>query len=955
MKRAPPESTVMSTSCSSAKHPKLDVSCNTTVNIDDITIAQDSVIIPRSYQTELVEQAKNENLIVCLPTGSGKTYIAVMLIKELAQETRKSIHDGGKRTVFLVKTVVLVQQQSDYIRIHTDLTVGTYYGDLGVDSWSKEKWINEFENHQVLVFTAQVFLNLIEHNYFPLYNVNLLIFDECQHSTGESCYPALMRRYNECHDPPRILGLTASISAKKITPYQLSNAVQQIEQTYKARVASGTNREESNRHGTSVQFEPIRCLTYQDQLENDQESIKIPFETIQSIVDDLKPYLSKQKAERGNIEQDLVEFMLMTDYLDENFLEYNARSVDYTMFLQSEYVNLPRLKHYLENLLHTGYELGIYGLFLAAKALQKTLKSSRARELITDERGKELFDSSVRRIDCLTDDILRNLIHINQNNDEILFSSKVLNLFHRIKQDIDKDSLGQKSSVGSTAMTAKYKRQTIKEFRSGEINVLVATAVVEEGLDIPKCNLVFRFNRPPNFSSYMQSKGRARAKQNASYVILIDGLDGKSVSNDMITYQSYEQIEKMLQEEFSIDNDDDFDTADLNQLEPYRTENGAVISAVRAAQIIYQYCAIIGNGQLCPPRILYHKTSQSTFISVLSMPANCPVSEDVKVKQFERQINTFPRQSNDSSDTWHLYRINIRKEKDKLGFIVPSKLVDIPRFSLYDAGDEILTVDITYVKTIEYQKYKIELESFCKYLFEHVFDGIIKGSQSILKFNTEQSSFKLFPCLLKNCNEINVERMLSICNRLNKPIKHYSQLSDNELYVAWYLSHKPFYIVMPACGLHRKILHNSTDLFGHISSYAGDEDVFPKDQSVDQYLSKDLDQWADSTAPKALADVFEALVGAIFLDSGNSLDVVWRVVEPLLGKYLDQSINHPNLNPIRSFTETGGKIVHESIDKSDDRPIAICIVRTANGVLVKGCGFNAKIAKMNACRQALKK
>ncbi|CAF3736044.1 unnamed protein product [Rotaria sordida] len=397
MKRAPPESTVMSTSCSSAKHPKLDVSCNTTVNIDDITIAQDSVIIPRSYQTELVEQAKNENLIVCLPTGSGKTYIAVMLIKELAQETRKSIHDGGKRTVFLVKTVVLVQQQSDYIRIHTDLTVGTYYGDLGVDSWSKEKWINEFENHQVLVFTAQVFLNLIEHNYFR-----------------------------------------------------------------------------------------------------------------------------------------------------------------------------------------------------------------------------------------------------------------------------------QKSSVGSTAMTAKYKRQTIKEFRSGEINVLVATAVVEEGLDIPKCNLVFRFNRPPNFSSYMQSKGRARAKQNASYVILIDGLDGKSVSNDMITYQSYEQIEKMLQEEFSIDNDDDFDTADLNQLEPYRTENGAVISAVRAAQIIYQYCAIIGNGQLCPPRILYHKTSQSTFISVLSMPANCPVSEDVKV----------------------------------------------------------------------------------------------------------------------------------------------------------------------TCGLHRKILHNSTDLFGHISSYAGDEDVFPKDQSVDQYLSK---------------------------------------------------------------------------------------------------------------------
>ena len=51
-----------------------------------------------------MEQAKNENLVVCLPTGSGKTYIAVMLIKEMAHAVRSRIDDGGKRTVFLVKT-----------------------------------------------------------------------------------------------------------------------------------------------------------------------------------------------------------------------------------------------------------------------------------------------------------------------------------------------------------------------------------------------------------------------------------------------------------------------------------------------------------------------------------------------------------------------------------------------------------------------------------------------------------------------------------------------------------------------------------------------------------------------------------------------------------------------------------------------------------------------------------
>ena len=67
-------------------------------------------------------------------------------------------------SVFL--KVQLVQQQSDYIRTHTDLSVGCYHGELGVDFWSKEKWDSEFEKYQVLVLTAQVFLNVLDHNFF---------------------------------------------------------------------------------------------------------------------------------------------------------------------------------------------------------------------------------------------------------------------------------------------------------------------------------------------------------------------------------------------------------------------------------------------------------------------------------------------------------------------------------------------------------------------------------------------------------------------------------------------------------------------------------------------------------------------------------------------------------------------------------------------------------------------
>jgi len=61
-------------------------------------------ILARPYQVELLERAKERNTIVCLGTGTGKTFISVMLIKELAHEVRETYKKGGKRTFFLVNT-----------------------------------------------------------------------------------------------------------------------------------------------------------------------------------------------------------------------------------------------------------------------------------------------------------------------------------------------------------------------------------------------------------------------------------------------------------------------------------------------------------------------------------------------------------------------------------------------------------------------------------------------------------------------------------------------------------------------------------------------------------------------------------------------------------------------------------------------------------------------------------
>ena len=56
----------------------------------------------RPYQEELLEKAKEKNIIVYLRTVSGKTYIAVMLIKHM--------RGMSKKVVFLVNNVALLEQ-----------------------------------------------------------------------------------------------------------------------------------------------------------------------------------------------------------------------------------------------------------------------------------------------------------------------------------------------------------------------------------------------------------------------------------------------------------------------------------------------------------------------------------------------------------------------------------------------------------------------------------------------------------------------------------------------------------------------------------------------------------------------------------------------------------------------------------------------------------------------------
>uniref|UniRef100_A0A1I8AZJ0 ResIII domain-containing protein n=1 Tax=Meloidogyne hapla TaxID=6305 RepID=A0A1I8AZJ0_MELHA len=96
-------------------------------------------IPPRDYQVELLDRAKIQNTIISLGTGAGKTFVAVLLIKEYAQ---RLLHRNEK-AAFLVNTgyfltflifnnhvnlVELVAQQAEHIEFHSSLSVARISG-----------------------------------------------------------------------------------------------------------------------------------------------------------------------------------------------------------------------------------------------------------------------------------------------------------------------------------------------------------------------------------------------------------------------------------------------------------------------------------------------------------------------------------------------------------------------------------------------------------------------------------------------------------------------------------------------------------------------------------------------------------------------------------------------------------------------------------------------------------
>ena len=459
--------------------------------------------------------------------------------------------NGTENILASLSTVPLVKQQSEYIRNHTHLEVGQYIGDMGVDSWSRPKWLQEFDEHHVLVMTRAIFKDLLIRGFVHLRKVNLIIFDECHHAVKNDDYVQIMKVFDSCREDetPRILGLTASLIPSKCKPGDLEKKILRLEETLRCRSQTAKDMDEVARYATNPEEKVLHYTSSGDDREL-REILEGPLNFLNSFKKEQKSSTRYYECVKSYLDDSLHILENLGVWCAHGFAQDALKEIE-GVVAEAEHVE----GRWERSLLC----LGRTHLKIFVEKADKRLKSNdRVKVTLTPKVQsllRHLGDSGISTGEVMieprptvdrTHARRKSVAHLLgivfvQRRTTAEFLAKLLK--HKSREDSDLRYIKCEYIVGP--MSVKKQNEILEKFRKEKINLLVSTSVVEEGVDVPKCNLVVRFDFPPTLQSYIQSKGRARAKE-STFLILIERENEARVCSQLRDYRLLEEELKCL-------------------------------------------------------------------------------------------------------------------------------------------------------------------------------------------------------------------------------------------------------------------------------------------------------------------------------------------------------------------------------------------------------------------------
>ncbi|XP_047256670.1 endoribonuclease Dicer homolog 2-like [Capsicum annuum] len=596
-------------------------------------LAADPLPFARSYQLEALETAIKQNTIVYLETGSGKTLIAIMLLRSYAYLLRKP---SPYIAVFLVPTVVLVTQQGDALKMHTDLKVGTYWGEMGVDFWDASTWKHEVDKHEVLVMTPAILLSALRHRFLQLNMIKVMIFDECHNARGRHPYASIMSEFyhrqltRDSAQLPRIFGMTASPIKSKgsSTADNYWKQISDLENLMNSKVYTCLSESVLAEY---IPFSNTKLEMY--------EHVDIPCTLSLSLAHDLEMLKGKHECSisKSNMSDNSAgSARKRLSKLHSAFLFCLTEMGVWLAFKAAEFLSHEETSFFSWGVLDVCCQTIVRNFSLgASKIFSARLPSGPHWSIGGDIQANTEAGYLSSKVNCLLELLLkyrhlkdlRCIIFVERIITAIVLRSLLNELLPELCGWRTEYTAGHISEVQS--QSRKIQSKIVEEFRKGLVNIIVATSILEEGLDVQSCNLVIRFDPSATVCSYIQSRGRARM-QNSDFLLMVRSGD-TSTRTRMQKFKASGEI--MRQESLRHASIPCSPLDDELYDEPYYEveRTGAIVTLSSSVSLLHFYCSRLpSDGYFKPnPRFVIDK---ETAAYTLQLPISCPL-RSISVKE----------------------------------------------------------------------------------------------------------------------------------------------------------------------------------------------------------------------------------------------------------------------------------------------------------------------------------
>lgn len=473
-------------------------------------LIKDRSINRRDYQVKIATRALTKPTLVVLPTGLGKTVVALILSAERMRQ------EGGP-ILMLAPTKPLVEQHRSFMDTNLiDREITMLTGEI-----PPEKRGEMYGRGDMIVSTPQVVKNDIISGDLDISKFGTLIFDEAHRSVGDYPYTFIAERFYDSNPGGLVMGLTASPGHDVSRIYSVCQnlGIENIE----IRVDSDPDVK------PYIQDLDVKWVKVEV-----SKGIRDICGILERMFMERIKKLQRMGVIRGGRVTSVKELLgaagKIQEYIKNNTggggAYYQAMSIQAQAMKISHALELAEtqgadaLYAYLDRLLKDGGE-------------QKSSKAT--RNVVSDplftmvmNRTQALLGEDHPKVESV-ERFVKQKLREDPNSRIIVFThfrdtaSAVLNALSALEPIGVKPVrfVGQAKRGDDHGLNQKQQKSLLQEFRDGSFNVLIATSVAEEGLDIPGADLVIFYEPIPSEIRTIQRRGRTGRHSAGAVIVLI--------------------------------------------------------------------------------------------------------------------------------------------------------------------------------------------------------------------------------------------------------------------------------------------------------------------------------------------------------------------------------------------------------------------------------------------------